>query len=133
MELNKSTLKNIGSSILNGAADLLSNSDFISRTIGMTSSYDDIMFIVQSLGREPISLLGKDYAFIFDHVRRNYQQGYSIPNMIHPDCPKFTFYKEIPTVRFADPYQDPMSWLGNWEPDKKFENTAVYSDGVAIV
>lgn len=129
MELNKSTLKNIGSSILNGAADLLSNSDFISRTIGMTSSYDDIMFIVQSLGREPISLLGKDYAFIFDHVRRNYQQGYSIPNMIHPDCPKFTFYKEIPTVRFADPYQDPMSWLGKWEPDKKFENTAVYSDG----
>lgn len=129
MELNKSTLSNIGSSILNGAADLLSNSDFISRTIGMTSSYDDIMFIVQSLGREPISLLGKDYTFIFDHVRRNYQQGYSIPNMIHPDCPKFTFYKEIPTVRFADPYQDPMSWLGKWEPDKKFENTAVYSDG----
>ena len=64
MELNKSTLSNIGSSILNGAADLLSNSDFISRTIGMTSSYDDIMFIVQSLGREPISLLGKDYPFI---------------------------------------------------------------------
>ena len=129
MELNKSTLKNIGSSILNGAADLLSNSDFISRTIGMTSSYDDIMFIVQALGREPISLLGKDYAFIFDHVRRNYQQGYSIPNMIVPECPKFTFYKEIPTVRFADPYQDPMTYFGNWIPNMKFENTAVHIDG----
>lgn len=129
MELNKSTLSNIGSSILNGAADLLTNSDFISRTIGMTSSYDDIMFIVQALGREPISLLGKDYAFIFDHVRRNYQQGYSIPNMIHPECPKFTFYKEIPTVRFADPYQDPMSYFGNWIPNMKFENTAVHIDG----
>lgn len=127
MELNKSTLSNIGSSILNGAADLLTNSDFISRTIGMTSSYDDIMFIVQALGREPISLLGKDYAFIFDHVRRNYQQGYSIPNMIHPECPKFTFYKEIPTVRFADPYQDPMSYFGNWIPNMKFENTAEYT------
>ena len=129
MELNKSTLSNIGSSILNGAADLLTNSDFISRTIGMTSSYDDIMFIVQALGREPISLLGKDYAFIFDHVRRNYQQGYSIPNMIHPECPKFTFYKEIPTVRFADPYQDPMTYFGNWIPDMRFENTAVHIDG----
>lgn len=129
MELIKSTLSNIGSSILNGAADLLTNSDFISRTIGMTSSYDDIMFIVQALGREPISLLGKDYAFIFDHVRRNYQQGYSIPNMIVPECPKFTFYKEIPTVRFADPYQDPMTYFGNWIPNMKFENTAVHIDG----
>ena len=58
MNVKEASLKNIGSSILNAASDLLSNSDFISRTIGMTSSYDDIMFIVQSLEREPISLFG---------------------------------------------------------------------------
>ena len=34
----------------------------------MANSYEDIMFIVQALGREPISLLGKDYLYIFDHV-----------------------------------------------------------------
>ncbi len=75
------TLKNVLTSITNGAADLLSSSDFISRTIGMNNSYEDLMFIVQSLGREPISLLGKDYPFIYDHVRRNYMQGRYVDSM----------------------------------------------------
>ena len=127
MNVKDASLKNIGNSIKNAASDLLTNSDFISRTIGMTASYDDIMFIVQALGREPISLLGKDYPFIFDHVRRNFQQGVSIPSMIYGggeyDCPKFTFYKDPPTVRFADPYQDPLSLLGRWTPNMKFEST----------
>ena len=68
-----SFLKKLG----DATADLLSNSDFINRSVGMANSYEDIMFIVQALGREPISLLGKDYLYIFDHVRRNYQQGTS--------------------------------------------------------
>ena len=127
MNVKDASLKNIGNSIKNAASDLLTNSDFISRTIGMTASYDDIMFIVQALGREPISLLGKDYPFIFDHVRRNFQQGVSIPSMIYGGgeygCPKFTFYKDPPTVRFADPYQDPLSLLGRWTPNMKFEST----------
>ena len=79
MNVKDASLKNIGNAIKNAASDLLTNNDFVSRTIGMTASYDDIMFIVQLLGREPISLLGKDYPFIYDHVRRNYQQGVSIP------------------------------------------------------
>ena len=82
----------IGDSIKNAATDLLTNSDFISRTIGMTASYDDIMFIVQALGREPISLLGKDYPFIFDHVRRNFQQGVSVPSTINEGCPTLLGY-----------------------------------------
>lgn len=117
----------------NAVAEVLANGDFISRTIGMNTSYDDIMFIVQMLGREPVSLLGKDYVFIFDHARRNFQQGTSVPSMMYNGgtygCPKFTFYKEVPTVRFADPYQDPLTLLARWEPDMEFETTATFTQG----
>ena len=123
------TLKSVSSSILNTVADVLESSDFISRTIGMNNSYEDIMFIVQALGREPISLLGKNYAFIYDHVRRNYMQGMDIPSKDFDYCNKFTFYKEVPTVRFADPYNDPMNLLNRWEPDMKFETTSMHNDG----
>jgi hypothetical protein len=123
------SLKTIGDSIKNGAADLLSSSDFISRTIGMNNSYEDIMFIVQSLGREPISLLGKDYAFIYDHVRRNYLQGTYVDSMDYAGCYKFTFYKDPPTIRFANPYEDTMNLLDRWMPDVKFESTAMSNAG----
>ncbi len=123
------TLKNVLTSITNGAADLLSSSDFISRTIGMNNSYEDLMFIVQSLGREPISLLGKDYPFIYDHVRRNYMQGRYVDSMEYDGCYKFTFYKEVPTVRFANPYNDPMNLLDKWTPNATFETTSIYNDG----
>ena len=123
------SFKTIANSVKDGAADLLSSSDFISRTIGMNNSYEDIMFIVQSLGREPISLLGKDYAFIYDHVRRNYLQGTYVDSKDYDGCYKFTFYKEVPTVRFANPYNDPMNLLDRWMPDAKFETTAIHNDG----
>ena len=113
-------LKELG----NVTADLLSNSDFINRSVGMANSYEDIMFIVQALGREPISLLGKDYLYIFDHVRRNYNMGTNVMNQYHNDCPKFTFYKEKPTVRFANPYDDPMNLLDRWTPEATFESTS---------
>lgn len=113
-------LKKLG----NVTADLLSNSDFIQRSVGMANSYEDIMFIVQALGREPISLLGKDYLYIFDHVRRNYNMGTNVMNQYHNDCPKFTFYKEKPTVRFANPYDDPMNLLDRWTPEAIFETTS---------
>ncbi|MBO6254632.1 MAG: hypothetical protein J6O49_13450, partial [Bacteroidaceae bacterium] len=106
-------LKSTGDILRGSAADLLASSDFISRTIGMNNSYEDIMLVVQALGRQPVSLLGKDYLFIFDHVRRNYQQGTTISSTMYGGgnywCPKFTFYKEKPTVRFADPYNDPLN------------------------
>lgn len=113
-------LKKLG----NVTADLLSNSDFIQRSVGMANSYEDIMFIVQALGREPVSLLGKDYLYIFDHVRRNYNMGTNVMNQYHNDCPKFTFYKEKPTVRFANPYDDPMNLLDRWTPEATFESTS---------
>lgn len=116
-------VKTIPDALKHATADLLANSDFISRSIGMNNSYDDIMFIVQALGREPISLLGKDYLFIFDHVRRNYNMGSNVMNYEY-DCPKFTFYKEKPTVRFANPYDDPMNLLDRWTPDVDFESTS---------
>ena len=70
-----SYVKSIPKAVANATLDLLENSDFISRSVGMNNSYEDIMSLIQGLGREPISLLGKDYLFIFDHVRRNYKQG----------------------------------------------------------
>ena len=108
----------------NVTADLLSNSDFIQRSVGMANSYEDIMFIVQALGREPISLLGKDYLYIFDHVRRNYNMGTNVMDYNSNECPKFTFYKERPTVRFANPYDDPKNLLDRWMPDVYFEDTS---------
>lgn len=123
------SFKTIENSIKNAVSDVLGSSDFISRTIGMNNSYEDIMFIVQSLGREPISLLGKDYAFIYDHVRRNYLQGTYEDSKLYNGCYKFTFYKEAPTVRFADPYNDPMNLLEKWVPDTRFEDTSVYNYG----
>lgn len=115
--------KSMPDSLVNATSDLLASSDFISRTIGMNNSYEDIMFIVQSLGREPISLLGKDYLFIFDHVRRNYNQGTNVINHNY-DIPKFTFYKERPTVKFANPEEDNRNFLGHWEPEFELESTS---------
>lgn len=117
-------MSDFGKKLGNATADLLSNSDFINRSVGMANSYEDIMFIVQALGREPISLLGKDYLYIFDHVRRNYNMGTNVMNQYHNDCPKFTFYKEKPTVRFANPYDDPMNLLDRWVPEATFESTS---------
>ena len=126
------TFKSIANSVMNSVSDVLSNSDFISRTIGMSNSYEDIMFIVQALGREPVSLLGKNYAFIYDHVRRNYLQGKYIDSKEYDNCYKFTFYKEVPTVRFADPINDSMNLLSRWTSNFKTETTGVYSNGGGV-
>ena len=119
-----SFLGNLGNKLGSATADLLSNSDFINRSVGMANSYEDIMFIVQALGREPISLLGKDYLYIFDHVRRNYNMGSNVMDYNSNECPKFTFYKEKPTVRFANPYDDPKNLLDRWMPNVDFESTS---------
>ena len=129
--IGKSTVdyfKSIPSALMNATADMLNNSDFISRSIGMANSYEDIMLVVQALGREPVSLLGKDYVFIFDHVRRNYNMGVNVVNYNYM-CPKFTFYKEKPTVRFANPYDDPMNLLERWTPDMSFNSTSSFKGG----
>ena len=120
----RNTLKNAGSILANTTADLLANSDFINRSVGMANSYEDIIFIVQALGREPISLLGKDYLYIFDHVRRNYNMGSNVMDYNSNYCPKFTFYKEKPTVRFANPYDDPKNLLDRWKPNVDFGDTS---------
>ena len=117
------TLTNLLKSIRNITSDGLENNEFLSRSIGMANSYEGLMTYIQLLGREPVSLLGKDYPFIFDHVRRNVMQGTYDNAYGSKDCPKFTFYKEVPTIKFADPYLDPMNYLGGWTPDMKFETT----------
>lgn len=126
-------LDKVGNAIENTLPSLLTDSNFINRSIGMSNSYEDIMFIVQSLGHEPISLLGKDYLYIFDHVRRNYNMGTNVMDAFHDGCPKFTFYKSTdkPTVRFANPYDDPKNLMGvsaegnvwQWKPDVLFNAT----------
>jgi len=109
--------------IINLTSDLLESSDFISRTIGTNNSYNDIMLMVQSLGHEPISLLGKDYMFIYDHVRRNFLQGTQVINNEY-NIPKFTFYKERPTIRFANPYDDVLNLKDKWFANIRLENTS---------
>lgn len=127
-------VKSIPKALLNSTLDLLESSDFISRTVGMANSYNDIMAVVQSLGREPVSLLGKDYLFIFDHVRRNYKQGTTVMSSDYNSngstddgngygCKKFTFYKEVPTVRFANVDADPLNFISRWMPSVSFETS----------
>lgn len=121
-QMSMNYTNNIGNSLRYNIS-LISNSDFLSRVIGMDNPYDDIMLIVKALGREPVSLLGKDYLFIFDHVKRNYDAGTDIISYEY-FCPKFTFYKERPSIRFADPYNDTKLLLGRWMPDVVFEPTS---------
>ena len=120
-------IKSIPSTLMNSVSDVLSNSDFVSRSIGMSNSYDDLTLLVQSLGHAPVSLLGKDFPFIYDHVRRIYQQGTYVPAFMYEGgengCAKFTFYKEKPTIRFADPIFDHENLLARWFPDIKLNTT----------
>lgn len=112
---------NFGEKIVNRTVNtfynILNNADFMSRAIGTAGSYDDIMMFVQKLGREPVSLLGKNFMFIFDHVTRIYNQGVNVNSINYNECPKFTFYKDPPKVRFADPYNDPMNLKDAWSTD----------------
>lgn len=105
------------------ASDFLTSSDFINRTIGDPNAYEGIAFLSQALGYDPVSLLGKDYAFIFDHVRRNVRSEFEYidgSNM----WPKFTYYgKERPTVRFADIDRDARDYFGKWEREMPTKNT----------
>jgi len=118
-----SFIKELGSTLRQKTFDTLLNRDFISRSIGMNSSYEVIMLIVQALGHEPVSLLGKDFLYIYDHVRRNHNIGTNSINNEY-NCPRFTFYKERPSIRFADVYNDPLNLLDKWMPDIIINDTS---------
>lgn len=122
-----SVLDDLSSRARTVASDLLESTDFLSRTIGMSNSYETLMYIVQALGHEPVSLLGHDFPFIFDHVRRNYRQGMVENGEYDTTCPRFTFYKkeDVPTIRFADPYNDHLGWLERWEPTMEFTKSCM--------
>ena len=121
----KNILEDFGSKVRNVASDLLESGDFLSRTIGMSNSYETLEYIVQALGHEPVSLLGHDFSYIFDHVRRNYRQGIVENGAYSNECPKFTFYRQddVPTIRFADPYNDSLKQFYNWRPTVPFRTT----------
>lgn len=95
--------------------ELVTNSDFLSSTIGDRSSYETMLLILDKLGWRPVSLIGKDHSYIYDHVRRNAQYVqvndvgefgniYTVGTLRN----NFTFYfdKLQPSVFFADPYND---------------------------
>ena len=125
-KVSNTTFSRFGKSVTSALSNVISNGDFMTRAIGQGTSYDDLMMVIQLLGRKPVSLLGKNFTYIFDHVRRNYLQGTSEKSSIYGlngssiSCPKFTFYKEVPTVRFADPYTDAENYLGGWVADMQF-------------
>lgn len=128
-KVKNTTLSRLGNSIASALSNVISNGDFMTRAIGQGTSYDDLMMVIQLLGRKPVSLLGKNFTYIFDHVRRNYLQGTSEKSSIYGlngssiSCPKFTFYKEVPTVRFADPYTDSDNYFGGWVANMEFGYT----------
>lgn len=84
-----------------GLKNVLENGDLINRSIGQRNSYDSITTLLKSLGHKPVSLMGFDYTYIFDHVRRIYNNK------------RFTFYGDKPTVYFADVDRD-VENLKDW-------------------
>lgn len=135
-KIQSTTLSRLGNSVASTLSNVISNGDFMTRAIGQGTSYDDLMMVIQLLGRKPVSLLGKNFTYIFDHVRRNYLQGTSEKSSIYGlngssiSCPKFTFYKEVPTVRFADPYTDSDNYLGGWIANMEFGHTQEESTNI---
>ena len=105
-------LSDVAEAFSDVASDYLLNGG-LNKTIHDPNALEGIQFLAQILGYEPLSLFGKNYAYIFDHVRRNYTQGMETVDGTH-DWPKFTFYGDLPTVRFADVDNDPLTWGGHW-------------------
>lgn len=127
----KSTIKEIGSILSSAVEDVFDygKDSFLTRTVGSTDAYVEVEKIMASIGREPMSILVKEFPFIHDHVWRNFEQGTAItrlPYGMSPDSPipstsknpyyKFTFYKERPKIRFADPYEDINLLIDRWLP-----------------
>ena len=127
----KNTIKEIGSILSSAVEDVFEygKDSFLTRTVGSTDAYVEVEKITASIGREPMSILVKEFPFIHDHVWRNFEQGTAItrlPYGMSPDSPipstskkpyyKFTFYKERPKIRFADPYEDINLLIDRWLP-----------------
>lgn len=116
---SKSLLNSLSDSFSKGLSKsittLITNSGILSSSIGDNSTFDTMLTLLDKLGWRPVSLIGKDHSYIYDHVRRNskyiqtnnadefgnlYVEGTTTNN--------FTFYfdKLQPSVFFADPYTD---------------------------
>lgn len=116
---SKSFLNSVSNSFSKGLSKsittLITNSGILSSSIGDNRTFDTILTLLDKLGWRPVSLIGKDHSYIYDHVRRNskyiqtnnadefgnlYIEGTTTNN--------FTFYfdKLQPSVFFADPYTD---------------------------
>ena len=116
---SKSLLNSLSDSFSKGLSKsittLITNSGILSSSIGDNRTFDTMLTLLDKLGWRPVSLIGKDHSYIYDHVRRNskyiqtnnadefgnlYIEGTTTNN--------FTFYfdKLQPSVFFADPYTD---------------------------
>lgn len=116
---SKSFLNSVSNSFSKGLSKsittLIANSGILSSSIGDNRTFDTLLTLLDKLGWRPVSLIGKDHSYIYDHVRRNskyiqtnnadefgnlYIEGTTTNN--------FTFYfdKLQPSVFFADPYTD---------------------------
>lgn len=112
---------NLTEAINNATNDSLVNSSVVNRLIGESNSYDTILTILNGLGYEPVSLLGHDYTYIFDTVRRLYRND------------KFTFYGAKPNIHIADidlDSQNLKSWVKTFTGNTSLENNveAIYSE-----
>jgi len=103
-------------------ANFLKTSGLVNRTIGMDNSVETYGYIIQALGYEPMSLLGKDFAFIFDTMRRNSYRSDESSNGTDM-WNRFTYYEGKPSIRFADVYLDSSRYNGNWKPEMEFSKT----------
>lgn len=102
----------VKNNISNPIKSVIENGDLINRSIGERNSYDSITTVLRGLGHKPVSLMGSNYTYIFDHVRR-----------VHNNK-RFTFYGDKPTVRFVDVDRD-VENLKDWV--KSFSATSTNS------
>ena len=116
---SKSLLNSLSDSFSKGLSKsittLITNSGILSSSIGDNSTFDTMLTLLDKLGWRPVSLIGKDHSYIYDHVRRNskYIQTNNVDEFGNiyiegTTTNNFTFYfdKLQPSVFFADPYTD---------------------------
>lgn len=119
-------------SLSEGLTKLITNSGILSSSIGDNSTYDTMLTLLDKLGWKPISLIGKDHSYIYDHVRRNakYIQTNNVDEsgklyIEGTTTNNFTFYfdKLQPSIFFADPYTDSENLKKRIEIDAIPNNT----------
>jgi hypothetical protein len=132
ININGQTLSNIGGQILNNLGGTFNASiGNILMDVGSSSIIGgDGLYSTPTTILNTNSLLGANLAYIGQNILINNLQGTAMKAEGYDGgrddgCYRFTFYKEKPSFRFANPYVDNTLLRTRWHADVKFPSTVV--------